>query len=269
MRQTRRRQHIAVTLLGLVALGGLIAFLASNSNSGSSLTAHGGARLAFERARRQRQASGWYISPALEGGGTGWCVMEPSSASCATVPTEQGPTSSGLRSIGTIVGTGGTSYEERVTVLVVAGVKGVVANGRAATLHIRARLPYGLRIAEIDYPKKVWTERIATLVATGSSGKPFGELRDGSGGVERNVRWWKEPTRPAYGPCQITAHGLPALEGEWGHVASSLRPYPEQIIGRAFSLASIPSTTYTNGRSRPRYCSTPSTRVSAQRRFPG
>ena len=49
-----------------------------------------------------------------------------------------------------------------------------------------------------------------------------------------NVRWWKKPERPAAGPCRIRAHGLPALEGEWGHVASAIRPYPARIIGRAF-----------------------------------
>lgn len=233
VRQTRRRQRVAASLLVLVTLGGLIAVLADNSSSKSNLTARAGARLAFQRAQQHRRARGWYISPALEGGDAGWCVMEPSSASCATVPTEQGHTS-GLRSIGTIVGTGGTSHEETITALVTADVHGAVANGRAATLHIRALLPYGLRIAEIDYPKKVWTEHVSTLLATGSNGRQLGEMSYGSGHVEENIRWWKEPTRPASGPCQITAHGLPALEGEWGHVASSLRPYPEQIIGRAF-----------------------------------
>jgi hypothetical protein len=48
------------------------------------------------------------------------------------------------------------------------------------------------------------------------------------------VRWWARPQPLAPGPCQIRAHGLPALEPEWGHVAATIRPYPAKIIGRAF-----------------------------------
>jgi hypothetical protein len=232
VRQTRRRQRMVATLLALVALGGLIAVLAGNSNSKS--TSHARAKPAFQRARQSRQARGWYISPALEGGSYGWCVMEPDSASCATLPTENGRATGGVRAVGTIVGTGGTSQRERVTVLVAAGVRGAVANGRAATLHIRALLPYGLRIAEIEYAKKVWTEHLSRLLATGSNGKPLGEMSYEAGRVQDNVRWWEKPARPASGPCQIDVQGVPGLTPEWGHVAIALRPYPEQIIGRAF-----------------------------------
>ena len=231
VRRAQRRNRIAGAVIALLAIGALIAGLLESSNSNRA--EHARATLAFQRARQRRQARGWYISPNLTGGGYGWCVMEPVGASCPTVPTENERTS-GARVIGTAVGSVGTSHEERITLLLAAGVRGILANERSTQLHTRARLPYGLRIAQIEYPKKTWTEHASTLLATGANGRPLGEINQESAGVEANIRWWEKPERPASGPCQIHAHGLPALQGEWGHVATTISPYPARIIGRAF-----------------------------------
>ena len=74
-----------------------------------------------------------------------------------------------------------------------------------------------------------------TLLATGANGKPLADVNpEPAGRVSMNVRWWEKPQALPRGLCQIRAHGLPALEPQWGHVAATIRPYPAKIIGRAF-----------------------------------
>ena len=240
VRRTARRQRNAAALTAIAAIGALIAWSAGSWSSKSSSAGNGRARVAFQRAKQRRRARGWYISPALEGGSYGWCVLEPSSGSCASVPAENPRAAHGTRAIGTIVGSGSTAHEERITALLASDVHGVLVDGRAARVLTRAQLSYGLRIAQIVYPRKVWTEHASSLVATGANGKPLGDLgpweHEGREPVSTigHVRWWEKPQSLAPGPCQIRAHGLPALTPEWGHVAARVRPYAAKIIGRAF-----------------------------------
>ena len=42
------------------------------------------------------------------------------------------------------------------------------------------------------------------------------------------------PSSLPRGPCQIRATGLAGLTAEWGRVATTIRPYPHKIAGRAF-----------------------------------
>ena len=184
--------------------------------------------------------------------------------SCATVPTKNARTIRGAISIGTILGTNIGRREERITALLAAEVRGVLVNGHLATLVTKAWLPYKLRLVQIDFPRRIqptvrhWRGSAAvvappdptrrggppppttpevtpTLMATGANGKPLTYINpEPVAMVGVNVRWWKSPTPIPSGPCQIQAHGMPALEGEWGHVASTIRPYPVQIIGRTF-----------------------------------
>lgn len=234
MRRARHRQRILAVLIVLAALGALIAGLVGGSGFKSTASGRARALAALQHAKQHRRARSWYISPNLTGGGYGWCVMEPSSASCPTIPTENIHAASGARAIGVAVGSVGSAHQERITLLLSTRVRGILADGRPRKLHIRAPLPYGLQIAQIEYPKKTWIEHVSTLLAIGADGRPLGEIGQQPLDAEANIRWWKEPARPASGPCQINAHGLPALESEWGHVAASIRPYPATIIGRAF-----------------------------------
>ena len=38
------------------------------------------------------------------------------------------------------------------------------------------------------------------------------------------AHWWKAPTRPPAGPCELGEHGLPGLTAKWGHVAAAIEP---------------------------------------------
>jgi hypothetical protein len=158
-RQMRRRRRYGAVVTAAVALGALIAWFAGDP--GSKRISPSGARsklLAFEHARQRRGLSGWHISPALEGGDYGWCVLEGAGGgSCATVPTQNTRTLSGVITIGTVVGTNVTRREERITVLLAPDVRGVLADGRAAAVVTKAQLPYGLRIAQIDFARHIPT----------------------------------------------------------------------------------------------------------------
>jgi len=80
--------------------------------------------------------------------------MEPSGAGCPTTPTENRRPAGGMIAIGAAAGSVGTAHEERITLLLSATVRGVRVDGRPAKLYDRAALPYGLRIEQIEYPKR-------------------------------------------------------------------------------------------------------------------
>jgi hypothetical protein len=273
-RQRRRRRRYAGVIAAAVTLGAVIAWFASGSSSKSTSPPDvRGKLLAFEHAKQRRRLIGWHISPALEGGEYGWCVLEGGGGgSCATVPTQNARTLSGVVTIGVVVGTNVTRTEDRITALIAPDVRGVLADGRPTTVITRARLPYGLRIAEIEYarhiprtlgnqvgsatsvgshgqktfvrppprpsapePPPLREGTTPTLLATGSNGKPLAYFDAEPGGrLSMNVRWWQKPQPLAAGPCQIHARGLRALEPEWGHVAATIRPWPAKIVGRTF-----------------------------------
>jgi len=176
------------------------------------------------------------------------------------------------RVIGTVVATNITRREERITALLAPDVRGVLADGRPAAVVTKAQLPYGLRIAQIDFARPIPTtagHRVGsatsigppgqrtfagrsprptepepppvpegatpTLIATGANGKPLAYFNpEAAGRLGMKVSWWQKPQPLPPGPCQIRAHGLAALEPEWGHVAATIRPYPAKIIGRTF-----------------------------------
>jgi hypothetical protein len=271
-RQMRRRRRYAAAMTAVAALGTVIAWFPGGS--GSRSTSPSDARrnlLAFEHAKQRRMLSGWHISPALEGGDYGWCVLEGGGGgTCATVPTQNTRTLSGVVTIGAVIGTNITRREERITALLAPDVRGVLANGRSTTVVTKAQLPYGLRIAQIDFAREIPTTTghsvgsatsvgppgqktfatpaprptapppvregaTPTLLATAANGKPLAYFNpEPASRASIGVRWWARPEPLAPGPCQIGAHGLAALEPEWGHVAATIRPYPAKIIGRAF-----------------------------------
>jgi len=239
LRQARRRKRVAAAAAGLAALGLLTAWLAIGASSKSTSNSAGHARfLAFERARKRARLGGWRISPALEGGSYGWCIREGGGGgSCATLPTETTETRLSAKrsiSIGTLAGNTGNGREERITALLSSSVQAVLANGRPTTVVTHAELPYDLRLAQIDLVRPRYGSPTPPLLAVGARGKPLGYLGEESAGSVTQVRWWEKPERGAPGPCRIRAHGLAALEPEWGHVAATIKPYPLEIIGRAF-----------------------------------
>jgi hypothetical protein len=235
LRQAQRRQRVAAAAAVLTALGLLTAWLATGAGSKSASRNSPHARLlAAERARQHAWLEGWRISPALQGGSYGWCLREGGGGSCATVPTETRLTAKRAISIGTLAGNTSNGHEERITALLGPDVHAVLASGRATTVVTHAELPYDLRLAQIDIVRPSYDSPTPPLLAIGEHGKPLGYLSEESPGAVANVRWWEKPALSAPGPCQIRARGLPALEPQWGHVASAIKPYPAKVIGRAF-----------------------------------
>jgi hypothetical protein len=242
VRQARRRRRLAVTLAS-VALAGSAAALIGHLDRASSR--HRDARrLAFERARQRSAVGGWHISPALEGGASGWCIREGNGGgSCATLPVQTSIPERAAGSvvaryfvpIGSVAGWTGNDHEARITALLGSAVSSVRANGRPTRLVVRAALPYELRLAQIDLQRPGgFGSPMPALLALDARGKPLGYLDLEPNGFARRVRWWQKPQRGAPGACQIRAHRLPALEPEWGHVAAAIKPYPGRIMGRAF-----------------------------------
>ncbi len=244
LRQARRRRRVTIALGAIAAAGGLAAAFVGHLGTGSSPRRGVGARrVAFEPAIQRQRSEGWHISPALEGGEYGWCIQEANGGWCSTLPIETPGSALGhdetrhAVAIGAIAGTTGESHKMRATALLTSDVHAVIAYGHPTTLITHARLPYHLRLVQIDLPQDSTTDASgAGLLALGAHGKTLGAfgLEAAPAELVGTIRWWQKPQRGALGPCQIRAHGLPALEPEWGHVAATIEPYPGKIIGRAF-----------------------------------
>ena len=88
-------------------------------------------------------------------------------------------------------------------------------------------LPYGLRGA------RVVTRRGATLTALDAGGHRI--PKDWSQPPEQaRVRSWRAPQAPPRGVCRLSARGLPGLSSRGGTVATTMRPFPGQLVGHAF-----------------------------------
>jgi hypothetical protein len=191
------------------------------------------------------------LSPNLEGGQAGWCVtiLEKNGGgggTCGPLPTVGHPF---------LVGTSGWThgYSDITTTEITAPrIAYLLVNGtrRVATKTLPG-LPYGLRVAIIHTPLRGSADRLAavafrppTIVPLDALGKPIAESRD-YGAVW--FRDWNRPATPLKGPCQLHVSGLGGITAEWGQVATAIRPYPGQIIGRGF-LSCIDTEYYVPGR---------------------
>jgi hypothetical protein len=188
------------------------------------------------------------LSPNLEGGQAGWCVaiLEKSggaSGTCGPLPTVGHPL---------LVDTSGWTYGENditTTEIAAPRVAAFLVNGtrRVATKRLPG-VPYGLRVAIIHTPRPRSPNRLAaglpTVVPLDARGKPIVESRD-YGAVW--FRDWNRPAAPLNGPCRLHVSGLADVTAEWGQVATAIRPYPAQIVGRGF-LSCLDTEYYVPGR---------------------
>lgn len=179
------------------------------------------------------------ISPNLEGGQAGWCVtvLEKSgggTGTCGPLPTFGHPLLAG--------DSGWTHGDNDITTTEIVGprVAYFLVNGtrRVATRALPG-LPYGLRVAIVHTPLHGSMDRALAALSTkppamiplDSQSKPIKESRD-YGPVW--FRDWNPPATPLKGPCQLRVSGLKGVTAEWGQVATAIRPYPQQIVGRGF-----------------------------------
>jgi hypothetical protein len=240
-RQRRRRQRSAA-LIVLVGIGALAAIVLGDGGSGTaprSRVEH--VFTAATRARRAPGPRGASLTPNLTGGAYGWCLTVDGGGSCPIVPTDSGELDWGL------VGTEPRKDTEVITLMLGPQAVAVLVDGKRVPAVTIASLPYHLRVATITIsrpsaptayrgddapPPEAITPQ--SLLAIDAQGHVLRSTHPSAGGPSVRTIWWKRPTALPKGPCQIHAHGIPGLLPEWGHVAASIEPYPERIVGRAF-----------------------------------
>jgi hypothetical protein len=88
-------------------------------------------------------------------------------------------------------------------------------------------LPYGLRAA------RVLTRAGARLSALDADGRRVTQSWSQTP-RQASVRDWRAPQREPTGACGLSVSALPAVETRGGAVATTLRPFPGQLVGDAF-----------------------------------
>ena len=227
-RQLRRRQLAAAVAVALAALGAAIGWLATHSGSAQPPYSRGALRVLRALRDRKELVQPRFV-PVLEGGEYGWCLVIGRGGGCPYIPAE----------LVTTVDVGGTEVpgKEQIRLLIGPKVAGVLVNGRQGQMVTLGRLPYGLRVAQITFPKGsgvvYYAESLRDRRARQTSWAKPGRM-----GARRSSRQDPLVAAPRVlsprGPCQIRATGLAGLTAEWGRVATTIRPYPHKIAGRAF-----------------------------------
>jgi hypothetical protein len=241
-RQRARRLRTSLALLlglGLVGAGVLIA-----GTTGGTTPREAPLHLPPEPspfsardARSTSQHASVLLAPNLEGGQAGWCVtiFERSGAggSCGPLPTFDHPLLS--------ASSGWARGERYITTFEITAprVAFFLVNGaRRVDTRPLPGAPYGLRIAIVHTPLhgppgrlSALAMRSLTLVPFDARGKPITESPDHGASWFRD---WNPPSTPLAGPCQLRVSGLARAIPEWGQIATAIRPYPAQIVGRGF-----------------------------------
>jgi hypothetical protein len=268
-RRRQRSRHLAVSLAALLALAGAGMLLAATTGGGTRVEAPlhlppEPSPLSALHAGSTSQPISVSLSPNIEGGQAGWCVtiLEKNGGgggTCGPLPTVGHPLLADT--------SGWTHGDSDITTTEITAPRVayfLVSHTRRVATKTLPGLPYGLRIAIIHTPLRGSADRLATRDArlrgsakrlAGASkapatlpldahGKPIAEFRD-YGAVW--FRDWNRPAKPLEGPCQLHVSGLHNVTAEWGQIATAIRPYPGQIIGRGF-LSCIDTEYYVPGR---------------------
>jgi hypothetical protein len=258
-RRRQRSRRLRVSLAAVLALAGAGTLIAAATGGGTPAQAplHLPPEPSPLPARHVGSTSpiSVSLSPNLEGGQAGWCVLiiEASSGgggTCGPLPTVGHPL---------LTGTSGWTHGDRdvtTTEITAPRVAYFLVNGKR---HVATKslpgLPYGLRVAIIHTPLGKFADRFArgaglrgaglpTLVPLNAQGKRIAETSD-YGAVW--FRDWNRPAAPLAGPCRLHVSGLASVTAEWGQVATAIRPYPAQIVGRGF-LSCVDTEYYVPGR---------------------
>lgn len=187
-----------------------------------------------------------HLTPALDGGQYGWCVLVTEGASaggnggCSMTPVSTSPIAYVMSTFNR------NAIYEPIFAITTPRVATVIAGKQRLRTLALPGLPYGLRAVRILIPLKL-VHRLVNghrrllrvlapepqLVALDARGRVIPQHTLGRTSLPRSQAGGpRGPT--AGGPCRLQASGLPGLSAQWSHVASSIRPYPATIIGRAF-----------------------------------
>ncbi len=237
IREAKRRRRlrlllrfaaVACVLFGVAAGGAL---LLAGGGSGSA-TGHRGATGGVD----PKGAFAVRLSPSLDGGTSGWCVGllegsgEIAGGGCGALPVRSRP-------IVTVLSTASANARTNsVVVLTTPAVGSLLVNGsRRVPTGVVAGLPYGLRGARVVLPLHVKRSPSGRLVFAAPVEPSLVALAaDGRRLADPAPRPRPGPAVTASGPCTLTAPGLPGAREQWSHLAAPVRPYPEQLVGRAF-----------------------------------
>jgi hypothetical protein len=247
-RQRERRIRTAIAALAAAAIiaGGTALWLPKGTSSPATPARPGAAsRILAVDARTVRAALSLRVTPTLNVGQAGWCVLielhgRTGGSACGGAPTPSRPILQAQSSAA-----GGASLETTV-VVTDPQVATVLADNtvRVATVSLPG-LPYGLRGALIRLP----AARSSGAHTTGSLlrlelASPTLKALDPHGHVipkaasdrvelQAHVRSWAYPATPPNGACELhsTLPGLAALRGQ---VADTIQPFPGRMVGHAF-----------------------------------
>ncbi len=238
-RRRRWRRRLLGAALGAIALGALTFALSTSGSSISAVAEHthtitpGGVQSGSHVAGFDVR-----LSPALDGGQSGWCVAieEPGSdrvgdGGCGALPMASQPITMRLSSA--------SAHKRQAVflVLVTPQVTALLVNGsrRVPTFELPG-LPYGLRAARIVKPLTEVRSPSGKL-SIAESREPALTPLDAVGRVVPAAPARRNP-RPLNlspsGPCSLQARGLKGLSAQWSHIARAITPYPETLVGRAF-----------------------------------
>jgi hypothetical protein len=259
-RRRQRRRRIGIALSGLIAAAG-IGGIALAAGGGGSHTAPrpagapGRPRAAAHTLDIRPGSFNVRLVPVLTGGEAGWCTVidEPGGGGggCASVPVTTMPLFAGIsKSMPNL------HYVSMVT-LTTPQVATVVIDRRHRVPTVALPgLPYGLRAArlvlKVTFPHvrirrsgrrilipgtptpavEVAPPPSPAAVALDGQGHPIPQPLPARGHVGGLA--WQSPSPQPHGACSLRVAGVLAMTAEWGHVATTIKPFGGQIVGRTF-----------------------------------
>jgi hypothetical protein len=207
---------------------------------GASLTLAGAASAGAPRQDKSVSArvQGYelLLTAPVQGGLVGWCMTYRSphryGGKCPVIPTPARPILAEAWS------SGAAQPVSEAVVLTSPQVAAVSVPGVPSSVQARpqAGLPYGFRAAFLEIPGPQGSRHPhPPITPLNSAGQPIPqpEPRSTPSGYGLPTSFWKSPSHPPAGPCEITSTPLPGLQARWGHVVLDVRSFTG-ITGRPF-----------------------------------
>lgn len=228
-RQRLRRKRIATAALLAAGLIASVAWASGGTATRSHLE-HAGRGSASAGLAERARASAFNVRlvPMLNTVGVaGWCEVPEEhgvteGSACGGVPLSSQPFLQ-------ILGSGEHKSPDETQVAVTdPQITAILLDGhkRVQTTPLPG-LPYGLRGARVVTPVG------ATLVALDAKGNRVSQMWR-QPPHQATVRSWRQPQHPPNGTCRLQVSGLSGLTVLGGAVATTLRPFPGQLVGHAF-----------------------------------